>query len=219
MSSMVRRSASRICSVLSTRIGCGAYARVRDRGQLDGTIACACLFAARSTSTARSRRPNTRSSRSTITDSCTAKASTRRCAPTTGCRSSTTGTCAGCARSADRFRSTCRSTTRRWPAWIARHGRRGGRLRRSLHPRPAHPRRRRADLRRRRHPRPLARHHRQAARRPCRRGSTQRRHRDLAGPDPAQPSRLGEPDHQVEQPAEQRAGDAAGQPARRAKRR
>ena len=34
----------------------------------------------------------------------------------------------------------------------------------------------------------------------------------LAGADPPQSSRIGEPDHQVEQPAEQRHGDAARQP-------
>ena len=53
-----------------------------------------------------------RRSRSTITGSSTARASTRRCAPTTACRSSTIATCAGCAHSARAPRtSTCRSTT------------------------------------------------------------------------------------------------------------
>ena len=32
--------------------------------------------------------------------------------------------------------------------------------------------------------------------------------------DPAEPPGVGQPDHQVEQPAEQRAGDAGGEPAR-----
>ena len=46
-----------------------------------------------------------------------------------------------------------------------------------------------------------------------------RRHPHLARADPAQPSRLGEPDHQVEQPSEQRARDAGRRIAAAARKR
>ncbi len=60
-------------------------------------------------------------------------------------------------------------------------------------------------------PTPVARHHRQAhrgsagARRP-------RRHPHFHGVDPAQPSAVGQSDHQVEQSAQQRPRDAGGAP-------
>ncbi len=63
---------------------------------------------------------------------------------------------------------------------------------RSLHPHPAHARRRRAQLRPEGHARAVARHHREAVRRTA--GAHVRRgHQDLARVDPAQPSWIGEP--------------------------
>ena len=63
----------------------------------------------------------------------------------------------------------------------------------------------------------LAGDHRQAARRAAG-ARAHRRHHDLARADPAQSSGIGQPDHQVEQPAEQRARDAGSEPARRRRR-
>ncbi len=84
--------------------------------------------------------------------------------------------------------------------------------RRRLRPHPAHPRRRRTRLRPGRLPEPDHGDHRQAARRSA--GARLRGRRDdLARADRPEPP--GEPQsaHQVEQPAEQRAGDAAGRQA------
>ena len=90
MSSMVKRSASRICAAFRMRID--------EYGSGQSAVAVSCLVWQRwSTSTAASRTSATRSSRCSTTASCTVKASTKRCAPTTGGRFSTTGTCGGCA--------------------------------------------------------------------------------------------------------------------------
>ena len=96
ISSIVRRSASRICAAFSTRIVTSAVG-TRSHAAVPGTLVVR-IDARWSTSTAASPTRRTRSSRSSITASSTAKASTRRCAPTTASRSCSTATCAGCAR-------------------------------------------------------------------------------------------------------------------------
>ena len=136
------------------------------------------------------------------------------CAPTTACRFSSIDTSAACALGGAISTWTCRSTTTTLRSWIDETVAAAGARGRHLHPHPAHARRRRADLRRRATPAPsvviIVKPHDGVPARVC-----SRRHPHLARADPAQPSRLGEPDHQVEQPAEQRAGDAGGAPPRR----
>ncbi len=138
----------------------------------------------------------------------------RRCAPTTACRFSTTGTSRGCAALRATSTSTCRSTTRRCARGSTRHAAAAG-ARRDTYIRILLTRgvgELTYDVAR--HAGAIARDHRQAAGR--RAGArAHRRHPDLARADPPQPSRLGEPDHQVEQPAEQRARDAGSAPPRR----
>ena len=87
---------------------------------------------------------------------------------------------------------------------------------RGLHPHPGDARRRRADLRSRRLPDAVGRRHRQAARRSAARGVRARRHGRRSSAIVRNHPGIGEPADQVEQPAEQRAGDAGGGPARRA---
>ena len=82
----------------------GDAALHRDRlccaGSHSGLMVRSPSWQRRSTSTAASPIRSTPSSRSSITGSCTARASTRRCAPTTASRFSSIGTCGACATSA-----------------------------------------------------------------------------------------------------------------------
>ena len=92
MSSMVKRSASRICAAVRMRTLRGSVTAASGTGwsadpRSDSRTfrdAGSIRWQRRSTSTAASPASATRSSRSSITASSTAKASTRRCAPTTG---------------------------------------------------------------------------------------------------------------------------------------
>ena len=233
MSSIVRRSASRICSVLSTRIGGRAYPLVLDCGQFERQRADA--------------RPTSRDRQPSVTMAAMRGAVYVNGTITAGGRGGRSGLrsrlpvrrrrlrdaahlqpravplrpphAAGCARRPSTFTSTCpfddddaarRGSTRRWrprasmsEAYIRILLTRGvGELTYDSDATP--------DA--------IARHHRQAARRAAGPG-VRRRHHDLARVDPAQPSRIGEPAHQVEQPAEQRAGDAGGASPRRRRRR
>ena len=210
MSSIVRRSASRICAAFRTRIviarilSCtlphgsdGQRQRPRVRPGARGH------FGLRSRVPVRRRR---------LRDA----AHLQR--PAVPVRSphapaAQVGRDAGAADSADR-----RSDRRALPRDDARGRARRQRRARGLHPHPGHPRRRRADLRSRRHPGAVDRRHRQAERRSAARGVRARR-QGGAGQRDAQPSGHGQPADQVEQPAEQRAGDAGSAAARRLRRR
>ena len=194
MSSIVRRSASRICAAFSTAHGVASdySASGRIRARID-----VCTLAVDDGCDGQCQRPHrptrrTRSSRSSITGSCTAKASTRRCAPTTASRSSSIGTCGGCgvggdaraAGAADR-RADCSAAFARpcaRPAWARKPAARrtSGMLRDAR-------RRRAVPTIRRRLPDADRRHHRQAARRSAARGVYERRRQGGAGVDRPQP--------------------------------
>ena len=171
-----------------------------------------------STSTARIVRSGARrSSRSSITGSSTARASTRRCAPTTAAVPLRPPHAPAAPVGRAHARSTCRSTTRRMLTLDRRDD-----ARRRLGDAAARPTS--ASCSRAASasspttststPTPSIVDHRQAARCDPPRASTSDGVRIVAGRHAAQPSRLGQPDHQVEQPAEQRAGDAGGATAR-----
>ena len=119
-------------------------------------------------------------------------------------------------------RCRCRSPTTRSPRASTRRCARPASApdgARGVHPHPGHPRRRRAHLRSGRLPDAVGRRHRQAARRSAAGGlrdaASRWRWSTIVRNHPG----LGEPADQVEQPAEQRAGDAGGGPARRVRRR
>ena len=118
-------------------------------------------------------------------------------------------------------RCRCRSPTPRSPRRFRETMPRpasAGRAR-GVHPHPGHARHRRAHLRSRR-PARRRRSSSSSSRRSIRRPSVYEHGVTVAlVDDRPQPSRLGEPDDQVEQPAEQRAGDAGGVQARRVRRR
>ena len=146
----------------------------------------------------------------------TARASTRRCAPTTASHSCSIVTCAGCATRPGCCHSPFRSPMREIAARFARHDARGrARIRgpwRGVHPDHGDAGDRRAVLRPGRLPRALDCGHREAAHRSAFR-SVRARGESGARADHPESSGVGEPSHQVEQPAQQRAGDAGGGPA------
>ena len=127
------------------------------------------ICAGRFLSTDRLRMPSRRSCRSTITDSSTARASTRRCAPTTASRFSTIATCAACGSRRDHLSLDVPFDDAALLGWISDTTAAAGDLERGLHPRPADARRRRSHLRHQGDAQADARHHRQASRRRARR--------------------------------------------------
>ena len=121
ISSIVRRSASRICAAFRTRIDRYCTLTCRLVGHRRTGARCVereLLVTVRSLHErdGQCQRPSssiasTRSFPSSIMGFSTAKACTRRCAPTTASRSCSTATCGGCGRRGDAVARRCRSPT------------------------------------------------------------------------------------------------------------